>query len=63
LPEDSESKRHFWRYYDLASGQIMDNRYEIATLIRCGPDEPRVAVAGEGVEVFEDTGPQRQCKD
>jgi len=48
---DGEEQRHFWRYYDLASGQILDNRYEIANLIRCGPDEPRVV--GEGVDVFE----------
>jgi len=48
---DGEVKRHFWRYYDLATGQILDNRYEIASLIRCGPNEPRVV--GEGVNVFE----------
>jgi hypothetical protein len=48
---DGKERRHFWRYYDLASGQILDNRYEIANLIRCGPDEPRVV--GEGVDVFE----------
>jgi hypothetical protein len=37
-----QGRRHFWRYYDLASGSIADNRWEIASLIRCGPDEPRV---------------------
>jgi superfamily II DNA or RNA helicase len=40
--EEGGGKRHFWRYYDLATGRILDNRYEIATLIRCPPDEPRV---------------------
>jgi superfamily II DNA or RNA helicase len=45
------TRRHFWRYYDLQSGRILDNRYEIATLIRCGPDEPRVV--GEDVDFFE----------
>ncbi len=46
-----EARRHFWRYYDLGSGRILDNRYEIAGLIRCRPDEPRVA--GKDVDVFE----------
>ncbi|MEA3376606.1 MAG: helicase-related protein [Chloroflexota bacterium] len=49
--QGGEARRHFWRYYDLKSGRILDNRYEIARLIRCGPDEPRVL--GEGVDVFE----------
>lgn len=48
---DGETRRHFWRYYDLESGRILENRYEIAGLIRCGPDEPRVV--GAGVDVFE----------
>jgi len=33
---------HFWRYYDLATDVIRDNRYEIAQLIVCAPDTPRV---------------------
>ncbi len=33
---------HFWRYYDLATDTIRDNRYEIAQLIACAPDTPRV---------------------
>jgi hypothetical protein len=49
--QDGQERRHFWRYYDLASDRILDNRYEIASLIRCGPDEPRVT--GEGVDFFE----------
>ncbi len=57
---DEDQRRHFWRYYDLATGRpsassghrILDNRYEIANLIRCGPDEPRVALAGQA-DVFE----------
>jgi superfamily II DNA or RNA helicase len=41
-PDGQETqRRHFWRYYDNATGRILDNRYEIASLIRCGPDEPR----------------------
>lgn len=49
--EEDGTRRHFWRYYDLQSGRILDNRWEIATLIRCGPDEPRVV--GKDVDVFE----------
>ncbi|MEA3309750.1 MAG: helicase-related protein [Chloroflexota bacterium] len=43
-------RRHFWRYVDLVTGEIHKNRYEIAGLLRCGPDEPRVV--GENVTVF-----------
>ncbi|MBN1250076.1 MAG: DEAD/DEAH box helicase, partial [Anaerolineae bacterium] len=46
----TSARRHFWRYYDLQSDRILDNRYEIARLIRCGPDEPRVI---GNVDVFE----------
>jgi superfamily II DNA or RNA helicase len=35
-------KLHFWRYYDLHDNTIRDNRYEIAQLIACSPDTPRV---------------------
>lgn len=38
---DGEGKRHFWRYIDAASHEIKENRYEIAQLIACLPDEPR----------------------
>ncbi len=40
--QGDEALHHYWRYYDLNSDRILDNRYEIATLIRCGQDEPRV---------------------
>ena len=36
-----EGKRHFWRYIDARTHEIVDNRYEIAQLIACQPDEPR----------------------
>ncbi len=51
-PERMESKgargsaqdavQHFWRYYDLQTQQILDNRFLIANLIACAPDTPRV---------------------
>jgi SNF2 family DNA or RNA helicase len=36
-----EGKRHFWRYIDARTGEIKENRFEIAQLIACQPDEPR----------------------
>ncbi len=41
VPE-GEGKLHFWKYYDLADGRIVDNRYIIANLIACERDTPRV---------------------
>ena len=39
---DGSGKRHFWRYVDARAHQITDNRFEIAQVIACHPDEPRV---------------------
>ncbi len=36
-----EGKRHFWRYIDARTHEVLENRYEIAQLISCLPDEPR----------------------
>jgi superfamily II DNA or RNA helicase len=41
-PHPSGDPQHFWRYYDLATAQIQDNRFMIANLIACAPDTPRV---------------------
>ena len=38
---DGQGKRHFWRYIDAGTHEIKENRYEIAQLISCLPDEPR----------------------
>ncbi|MBI5119056.1 hypothetical protein HZA56_21540 [Candidatus Poribacteria bacterium] len=35
-------KLHFWKYYDLGQGRIIDNRYVVANLIACERDTPRV---------------------
>ncbi|HXR36728.1 MAG TPA: DEAD/DEAH box helicase, partial [Candidatus Binataceae bacterium] len=40
-PSDS-NRLHFWKYYDLKAGTIVDNRYLIASLIACDRDTPRV---------------------
>ena len=49
-PEKGGGRRHFWRYYDLNTGRILDNRFLITNLIACAPDTPRVI--GD-VNVFE----------
>jgi hypothetical protein len=38
---DQQGRRHFWRYIDAGTGEVMDNRFEIAQLIACRPEEPR----------------------
>lgn len=38
---DGSGKRHFWRYIDAGTHQITDNRFEVAQMIACQPDEPR----------------------
>jgi superfamily II DNA or RNA helicase len=40
-PRSGEGKRHFWCYIDAKTHEIKENRYEIAQLISCLPDEPR----------------------
>jgi hypothetical protein len=44
-----EGRQHFWRYYDLISDRILDNRFLIANLIACAPDTPGVI---DSVDVF-----------
>jgi hypothetical protein len=44
-------RQHFWRYCDLNTGQVVDNRLLIANLIKCQPDTPRVTGEGE-VDIF-----------
>ncbi|HLJ12534.1 MAG TPA: hypothetical protein VKU82_15170, partial [Planctomycetaceae bacterium] len=38
---DGMGRRHFWRYIDARTHEIGENRFEIARLIACLPDEPR----------------------
>ena len=47
---DGAGQHHFWKYFDIASGTISDNRYLIANLIACSPDTPRVVA---DVPIFE----------
>ena len=39
---ESDGKLHFWKYYDLRTEKIIDNRFLIANLIACKPDTTRV---------------------
>jgi superfamily II DNA/RNA helicase len=52
-PRAGEGKRHFWRYIDARNQEIKENRYEIAQLISCLPDEPRY-VGDQDVFVLQD---------
>lgn len=36
-----EGMRHFWCFVDAQTQQITDNRFQVAQLIACQPDEPR----------------------
>ncbi len=38
---DGRGKRHFWRYVDAGAHAVVENRFEVARLIACPPDEPR----------------------
>jgi hypothetical protein len=40
--KNGASGHNFWKYYDMKSDQIIDNRHLIANLISCNPDTPRV---------------------
>ncbi|MBV9125957.1 MAG: SWF/SNF helicase family protein, partial [Planctomycetes bacterium] len=48
-----EGKRHFWRYIDARTHEVQENRYEIAQLISCLPDEPRY-IGDQDVFVLQD---------
>ena len=51
-PRDS-GRAHFWRYYDLETRKIIDNRYHIMQMIACSPDTPRFPPPYHEVDVFE----------
>jgi len=38
---DGSGQRHFWRYIDAKTHEVLDNRFQIAQTIACQPDEPR----------------------
>jgi superfamily II DNA or RNA helicase len=50
-PRES-GRAHFWRYYDLETRKIIDNRYQIMQIIACSPDTPRFPPPYQEVDVF-----------
>jgi superfamily II DNA or RNA helicase len=47
-----EGRQHFWRYYDVETQQVIDNRYLIANLIQCKQETPPY-IPTEGVNIFD----------
>jgi superfamily II DNA or RNA helicase len=54
-PRDG-GRAHFWRYYDLQTRKIVDNRYHIMQMIACSPDTPRFPPPHGEVDIFEIQG-------
>ena len=50
---DGSGHRHFWHYVDARTHEILDNRFEIARMISCQPDEPRY-IGDQDVFVLQD---------
>jgi superfamily II DNA or RNA helicase len=50
---DGQGRRHLWRYIDAGTQEIMENRFEIARLIACPPEEPRY-IGQQDVFVLQD---------
>jgi hypothetical protein len=46
-------RTHFWRYYDLGTRKVIDNRYHIMQMITYSPDTPRFPPPYREVNVFE----------
>jgi hypothetical protein len=51
-PRES-GRAHFWRYYDLETRKIIDNRYHIMQIIACSPETPRFPPPYQEVDIFE----------
>lgn len=49
-PDESQ---HFWRLYQVDTGEIVDNRLALAELIRCKPDEPRLVDPAIKADIFQ----------
>ncbi len=47
-----EGRQHFWRYYDLARREMIDNRYQIMQIIACGPETPRFPPPYGEIDVY-----------
>jgi len=49
----SVGKQHFWRYLDLKTGRVEDNRFLVASMIACEKDTPRVVEPDMFKDVFD----------
>ena len=60
-PHPENGRHHFWRYYDVARREIIDNRYQIMQIIACGPETPRFPPPYDEIDVFDlqEKGDQR----
>jgi len=47
-----DARAHFWRYYDIHTRKISDNRYEMMQLISCSPDTPRFPPPYHEIDIF-----------
>ncbi|MBP7962131.1 MAG: hypothetical protein KBG20_17475 [Caldilineaceae bacterium] len=52
-PHSEGGRAHFWRYYDSARREIIDNRYQIMQLIACGPETPRFPPPYDEVDIYD----------
>lgn len=57
-----DGNRHFWRYIDARTHEITDNRFQIAQMIACRPDEPR-HIGDQDVFVLQDKVVERILKE
>ena len=46
-------KQHFWRYLDLKTGRVQDNRFLVAVMVACERDTPRVVEPDMFKDVFD----------
>jgi superfamily II DNA or RNA helicase len=51
--EGNGNPYHFWKYYDINTGEIIDNRFIITNLISCSNDTPRVIGDSDAFEIQE----------
>lgn len=48
-----QGRSHFWRYYDLGTRRITDNRYQIMQIIACGPETPRFPPPYADIDIYD----------
>jgi hypothetical protein len=51
--KNGSREQNFWKYYDLRTNAILDNRYVLASLIACSFDTPRIVDQETHQAIFE----------